>query len=56
MLKPVKEEEIQEIQKALFQMHPYKSPGPDGMTPAIFQRYWLIIGKDVTYFVFKKKN
>ena len=25
-------------------MHPTKSPGPDGMSPIFFQRYWDIVG------------
>ncbi|GAU12587.1 hypothetical protein TSUD_131970 [Trifolium subterraneum] len=29
-----------EIQQALFQMHPDKSPGPDGFNPAFYQRFW----------------
>lgn len=28
-------------------MHPDKSPGPDGMTPAFFQRHWAIVGRDI---------
>lgn len=28
-------------------MHPDKSPGPDGMNPAFYQRFWDIIGDDV---------
>ena len=29
-------------------MHPDKSPGPDGMNPAFFQRFWSVVGEDVT--------
>ena len=30
----------EEIRRALKQMHPTKSPGPDGMSLVFFQRYW----------------
>lgn len=40
-----------EVKHALFQMHPDKSPGPDGMTPAFFQKHWNIVGKDVVTMV-----
>jgi hypothetical protein len=36
-----------EIEKALFMMHPHKSPGPDGFTAGFFQRHWSLIGPDV---------
>lgn len=36
-----------EVKEALFQMHPDKALGPDGMTPTFFQKYWHIVGDDV---------
>ena len=29
-------------------MNPNKAPGPDGMNACFWQRYWHIMGKDVT--------
>jgi len=40
-----------EVQVALFQMHPSKSPGPDGMSPYFFQKFWHIVGPNVTSIV-----
>ena len=37
-----------EVKQALFQMHPSKSHRPDGMSPFFFQKYWHIVGHDVT--------
>lgn len=34
----------EEIRATLFQMYPTKSPGPDGMPPVFFQKYWDVIG------------
>ncbi|XP_040998143.1 uncharacterized protein LOC121244182 [Juglans microcarpa x Juglans regia] len=45
LLKPYVAEEVA---LALKQMHPSKAPGPDGMSPVFFQKYWPIIGKSVT--------
>lgn len=50
LLKEVSEEEVK---TALFQMDPDKAPGPDGMTPAFYQRHWSIVGKDVFQLVRK---
>ncbi|XP_030505125.2 uncharacterized protein LOC115720103 [Cannabis sativa] len=41
----------EEVRKAIFQMHPDKSPGPDGMTQAFYQRCWQIVKGDVTQMV-----
>ena len=30
----------EEVRFALFQMHPSKAPGPDGMTTFFFQKFW----------------
>lgn len=43
-MKPISQEEVR---RALFQMHPDKSPGPDGMKPDFYQSYWHIVGIDV---------
>nr|GMD77815.1 ribonuclease H [Ipomoea batatas] len=47
LLRPVTEEEVRQ---AVFQMHPDKSPGPDGLGPGFFQHFWDIVGADVTMF------
>lgn len=38
----------EEVHKALQQMHHTKAPGPDGMSPIFFQKYWHFIGDSVT--------
>ena len=34
----------EEVWRALKQIDPTKSPGPNGMSPIFFQRYWDIVG------------
>ncbi|XP_060969090.1 uncharacterized protein LOC133036597 [Cannabis sativa] len=48
LLQPVLEEEVRH---AVFQMHPDKSPEPDGLTPAFYQKCWHIVGTDVVKMV-----
>ncbi|XP_060965604.1 uncharacterized protein LOC133034522 [Cannabis sativa] len=36
-----------EVRKALFQMHPDKSPSPDGFNPDFYQKHWDIVEKDI---------
>ncbi|XP_037491657.1 uncharacterized protein LOC119369367 [Jatropha curcas] len=38
----------EEFRSAIFQMHPDKSPGPDGFNPCFFQKFWSVVGSDVT--------
>ena len=37
-----------EVRQALFQMHPSKSTGPNGMSLFFFQKFWNIVEVDVT--------
>ena len=56
---------LDKVRTALFQMHPLKALGTDDMSPFFFQKYWHIVGLDVTEVVlsflhsgdmFKKMN
>lgn len=40
-----------ETEDALFQLGALKAPGPDGIPPAFYQKYWHIVGHDVYKFV-----
>ena len=41
----------EEVVAALKQLHPTKSPGPDGMATLFFQKYWSIVGTNVSNLV-----
>ena len=36
-----------EVTRAINQMHPTKSPGPDGMSSIFYKKYWDLVGFDV---------
>ena len=37
----------EEVYDAIYQMHPTKAPGPDGMSTIFFQTFRNVVGKDV---------
>lgn len=37
-------------------MHPLKAPGPDGFSPIFYQKYWHIVGRDVTATIWSFMN
>ena len=46
----------EEIVTALKQIHPTKSPGPDGMSAIFFQKYWDIVGSNVSNMILNVLN
>ena len=47
----IREFHASEVHKALKQMYPLKAPGPDGMPPLFFQKFWPTVGGLVTKIV-----
>ena len=47
---------VEEVWKALKQMHPTKALGSDGMSPIFYQKYWDIVGTEVTIYVLNSFN
>ena len=46
----------EEVAFALKQLHPSKSPGPDGMSALFFQKYWSIVGPNISNMVLNVLN
>lgn len=46
----------EEVIQAVFQMHPLKAPGPDGMSTMFYQQCWEVIGSDVVSTVLNVLN
>ena len=44
----VKPFEKEEIKATIFSIHPNKSLGPDGMNLTFYQKFWDLVGRDVT--------
>ncbi|KAL5550690.1 hypothetical protein UlMin_000866 [Ulmus minor] len=40
--------EAEDVKTAVFQMAPTKIPGPDGMSAIFYQKFWPIVGEEVT--------
>jgi hypothetical protein len=38
---------IEEFKEALFSMHSDKAPGPDGLNPGFYKRFWDLCGKEI---------
>ena len=47
---------MEEVRTAFSQMHPTKVPAPNGMSAIFYQKYWDIIGTDVTNMVLNVLN
>lgn len=47
---------LDEVEIALKQLPPLKSPGPDSFNPNFYQTYWHIMGDEVTSVILKFLN
>ena len=52
----LKEFKVEEVWRAFKQMHPTKSPGPNGMSPIFYQKHWEIVGRSVSNCVLQTLN
>ena len=52
----IREFTSEEVVAALKQIHPNKAPRPDGMSVVFFQKYWSIVGNNVTDMVINVLN
>lgn len=43
----LKSSEISEFKDVIFQMHPDKSLGLDGLNPVFYQRYWELLDNNI---------
>jgi hypothetical protein len=41
----------EEVRRAVFSMHPWKAPGPDGFPAGFYQKSWDVVGETVVRFV-----
>ena len=47
---------VEKVKAALFQMGPTKAPGPDGMNALFYQKFWHIVGNNVSSIVLEFLN
>ena len=47
---------VEEVKAALFQMGPTKASGPDGMNALFYQKFWHIVGNNVSSAVLEFLN
>ncbi|XP_019224694.1 PREDICTED: uncharacterized protein LOC109206328 [Nicotiana attenuata] len=48
--------QMSEIKKVVFSNKPFKSPGPDGLHPFLYKKYWDVVGESVSQFCMKCFN